>query len=115
MRPTGRPVDGLYKCLDETGEGGESFFPHTKKQLQVHDRRGRRERNFPYGGLEVSIPATRSDHPGFNSRPRPGASPQSCLMGDRLQTRVTGAFALFCEQIALLLTKNVSIAQKPMS
>ena len=111
MRPTGRPVDGLYKCLDETGEGGESFFPHTKKQLQVHDRRGRRERNFPYGGLEVSIPATRSDRPGFDSRP--GASPQGCLMGD--QTRATGAFALFCEQIALLLTKNVSIAKKPMS
>ena len=29
------------------GIGGVSFFPHTKKQVQVHGRRGRRERNFP--------------------------------------------------------------------
>ena len=33
------------------------------------------------GGLVVSIPATRSDRPGFASRP--GASPQSGLWGGR--------------------------------
>ena len=49
------------------------------------------------------------------SIPDPGPRHRAvyCLMGD--QTRATGAFALFCEQIALLLTKNVSIAKKPMS
>ena len=34
------------------------------------------------GGLVVSVPATRSDRPGSESRP--GASPQSGLRGGRL-------------------------------
>ena len=44
---TSRPADGLYKRLDVMGEGGSLFFPHTKKQVQVHGRRGRKELNFP--------------------------------------------------------------------